>query len=336
MQGTWNRFVLSLRAFWRILTDPEFAARVEPLFSRAPTGPDLRVLAVLQRDGRLIDFLQEELDGYTDAQIGAAVRDIHRGCRKSLQDYLTIEPIIDARRGAIGHRPERLRPRRHSAGRQRQRLAAVPRRPQASRLAGQVGAAPGAAGDPRRYVGPLAGRGRDRLTVESRTNQTCRDTSSGSTWARPTRALAYADVGDSTDEVVTVTHLPIPQVVGVNDVSDRPLLPSFLYLPAPKDFPDGALAAPLEVAVRSRRRHVRARPRREGAGPAGQLGQELALARGRRPPGRHPALDGRRGRRQGLAGRRVGRLSRAPPRRLECPRSPARRPPTASRTRRSS
>jgi Domain of unknown function (DUF2760) len=91
-----NRFVLALRAFWRILTEPEFAARVEPLFSRAPTGPDLRVLAVLQRDGRLIDFLEEELDGYTDAQIGAAVRDIHRGCRKSLHDYLTIEPIIDA------------------------------------------------------------------------------------------------------------------------------------------------------------------------------------------------------------------------------------------------
>lgn len=91
-----NRFLLALRAFWKTLTDPEFASRVEPLFSRAPTGPDLRVLAVLQRDGRLIDFLQEDLDGYSDAQIGAAVRDIHRGCRKSLHDYLTIEPIIDA------------------------------------------------------------------------------------------------------------------------------------------------------------------------------------------------------------------------------------------------
>lgn len=96
MPGTWDRFVLSLKSFWRILTDPEFASRVEPLFSRAPTGPDLRVLAVLQRDGRLIDFLEENLDGYTDAQIGAAVRDIHRGCRKCLHDYLTIEPIIDA------------------------------------------------------------------------------------------------------------------------------------------------------------------------------------------------------------------------------------------------
>jgi hypothetical protein len=91
-----NRLLLALRAFWYCVTDADFAARVEPLFSRAPTGPDLRVLAVLQRDGRLVDFLEEEIDAYTDAQIGAAVRDIHRGCRKSLHDYLTIEPVINA------------------------------------------------------------------------------------------------------------------------------------------------------------------------------------------------------------------------------------------------
>jgi hypothetical protein len=78
------------------LTDPAFAARVGPLFSTAPTGPDLRVLAVLQRDGRLVDFLEEDIDAYSDAQIGAAVRDIHRGCRKSLHDYLTLEPVLPA------------------------------------------------------------------------------------------------------------------------------------------------------------------------------------------------------------------------------------------------
>lgn len=83
-----------MKSFWRLLTDPDFAARVEPLFSREPTGPDLRILAVLQRDGRLVDFLEEDIDGYTDAQIGAAARDIHRGCRKTLRDYLTIEPIL--------------------------------------------------------------------------------------------------------------------------------------------------------------------------------------------------------------------------------------------------
>jgi hypothetical protein len=87
---------MAIQAFWRTLTEPEFAARVEPLFSPATTGPDLRVLAVLQRDGRLIDFLEEDIDPYNDAQIGAAVRDIHRGCRKALHEYLKIEPVLNA------------------------------------------------------------------------------------------------------------------------------------------------------------------------------------------------------------------------------------------------
>src|SRR4029077_20528884 len=89
-----NRFWIAIQAFWRTLTDADFAARLEPLFSPATTGPDLRVLAVLQRDGRLVDFLQEDIDPYSDAQIGAAVRDIPRGCRKALKDYLTVSPIL--------------------------------------------------------------------------------------------------------------------------------------------------------------------------------------------------------------------------------------------------
>lgn len=91
-----NRLWLALQAFWRTLTDLDFAARVEPLFRPAATGPDLRVLAVLQRDGRLIDFLEEDIDAYTDAQVGAAVRDIHRGCRKALHEYVKIEPVMNA------------------------------------------------------------------------------------------------------------------------------------------------------------------------------------------------------------------------------------------------
>ncbi|MBX6312398.1 MAG: DUF2760 domain-containing protein [Isosphaeraceae bacterium] len=91
-----KRLWLALRAFWRTLTDSAFAARVEPLFQQAPSGPDLRVLAVLQRDGRLIDFLQEDIDTYSDAQIGAAVRDIHRGCRKALREYVALEPVLSA------------------------------------------------------------------------------------------------------------------------------------------------------------------------------------------------------------------------------------------------
>jgi hypothetical protein len=86
---------LAFRAFWHALTDPEFAARLEPLFRPASTGPDLRVLAVLQRDGRLVDFLEEDIDQYSDAQIGAAARDIQRACRKALHEYLTLEKVWD-------------------------------------------------------------------------------------------------------------------------------------------------------------------------------------------------------------------------------------------------
>jgi len=54
----------------------------------------LAFLALLQREGRLVDFLRESLDDYEDADIGAAVRDIHRGAKKVLDDYLTIEPVM--------------------------------------------------------------------------------------------------------------------------------------------------------------------------------------------------------------------------------------------------
>lgn len=54
----------------------------------------LAMLALLQREGRLVDFLQESIDDYDDADIGAAVRDIHRGCRKVIADYLTLEAVM--------------------------------------------------------------------------------------------------------------------------------------------------------------------------------------------------------------------------------------------------
>lgn len=53
----------------------------------------VQVLAVLQREGRLLDFLSENIDSYSDGQIGAAVRDIHRGCRKALAEHVKVAPI---------------------------------------------------------------------------------------------------------------------------------------------------------------------------------------------------------------------------------------------------
>ena len=54
----------------------------------------LALLALLQREGRLVDFLREPLDGFSDADIGAAVRDVHRGCRKVLDQHLSLEPVV--------------------------------------------------------------------------------------------------------------------------------------------------------------------------------------------------------------------------------------------------
>jgi hypothetical protein len=53
------------------------------------------MLALLQRDGRLVDFLMEDLAAYPDAQVGAAVRDVHSGCRQALSRYVTLAPVLD-------------------------------------------------------------------------------------------------------------------------------------------------------------------------------------------------------------------------------------------------
>src|SRR5437868_830539 len=68
---------------------PATESTVEPPEPAKPSGEPLRLLALLQRDGRLLDFLLEDVQGYNDAQIGSAVRDIHRSCRKTLDKHLT-------------------------------------------------------------------------------------------------------------------------------------------------------------------------------------------------------------------------------------------------------
>jgi hypothetical protein len=76
------------------------AAALASQGSAAPataTGPDptpaLQLLALLQQEGRLIDFLEEDIAGYDDTQVGAAVRAIHSGCRKALHERVQIERV---------------------------------------------------------------------------------------------------------------------------------------------------------------------------------------------------------------------------------------------------
>jgi len=54
----------------------------------------VQMLALLQRDGRLVDFLSENVSQYPDAQLGAAVRMIHESCRKVLDRYIKLEAVI--------------------------------------------------------------------------------------------------------------------------------------------------------------------------------------------------------------------------------------------------
>jgi hypothetical protein len=107
--GDGRRVGIARAAFLKALGDPAFADKVEPLL--APTaaveppkekfsGVPVRFLALLQREGRLLDFLLEDIQSYPDAQIGAAVRDIHRQCQAALKEHLVLEPVLPQGEGA--------------------------------------------------------------------------------------------------------------------------------------------------------------------------------------------------------------------------------------------
>ena len=98
-----GRIPIAFAAFFRILSNPGFAARVDRLRlpdvpAPAPmrqASPDaaLQLLALLQRDARLIDFTQENLGSYSDADIGGAARVVHEGCNKVLREHFTLSPV---------------------------------------------------------------------------------------------------------------------------------------------------------------------------------------------------------------------------------------------------
>jgi hypothetical protein len=59
----------------------------------------LSLLAAFQREGRLVDFLQQDLGGFSDQDIGAAARVVHTGCRKLLQQFLELAPATSEAEG---------------------------------------------------------------------------------------------------------------------------------------------------------------------------------------------------------------------------------------------
>ena len=119
-----NRIVLAFRAFFNLLFSGELSSEMlislnlsrrsaaAPAKAAAPAVPvaptsdgALQILAILQRDSRLIDFLQEDISGYSDDQIGAAVRELHDQCRDAIARYVTLTPVIDGVEGTYAKAP---------------------------------------------------------------------------------------------------------------------------------------------------------------------------------------------------------------------------------------
>jgi DNA topoisomerase VI subunit B len=69
---------------------------VPPKPQATPADGAVQIIAALQRESRIIDFLMEDISAYTDDQVGAAVRDVAAQARQSLDRYLKLQPVIDA------------------------------------------------------------------------------------------------------------------------------------------------------------------------------------------------------------------------------------------------
>jgi hypothetical protein len=120
-----GRVSAAFRIFFRTLSDADTAARVSDLLEgkplpappvAAPTAPPappkpvappppiqspaITLLSALQREARLVDFLKEDLSGYADEQIGAAVREIHRDAGQTLDRLFAIRPVVADEEGA--------------------------------------------------------------------------------------------------------------------------------------------------------------------------------------------------------------------------------------------
>jgi hypothetical protein len=85
----------------RAAAPPPASRQVVPLAPERPEGQEaLHLLALLQRDGRLVDFVAEDLTGVPDDQLAAGARVVHEGCRKALDTYVKLEPVLPEAEGA--------------------------------------------------------------------------------------------------------------------------------------------------------------------------------------------------------------------------------------------
>jgi DNA topoisomerase VI subunit B len=106
-----TRLGIAFRLFFRALKNRQFADEGARLLAgaslsapAAPKAPEprpeplrsdaLTLLAVLQREARLVDFLKENISAFDDAQVGAAVRDVHRDAGAALDRLFSLQPVM--------------------------------------------------------------------------------------------------------------------------------------------------------------------------------------------------------------------------------------------------
>ena len=72
----------------------------EPVILKEAT-PDaaLQLLGLLQKEARFIDFIKEDITGYSDADIGVAARVVHEGCNKAINEHFTLAPVRNEQEG---------------------------------------------------------------------------------------------------------------------------------------------------------------------------------------------------------------------------------------------
>ncbi len=111
--------LIAFSGFRRVFKDPDFAREVAALAKGEPArslarpappaamplataAPDsaLLLLGLLQKQGRFVDFVQEDVTGYSDQEVGAAARVVHQGCREVLKAHLRIAPVHDEPEGS--------------------------------------------------------------------------------------------------------------------------------------------------------------------------------------------------------------------------------------------
>jgi hypothetical protein len=123
-----TRLWFAFAAWFRVLFDGEFAARAhaltrapdptsslpkpEPSAPKAPAQTArrepaaealdgaLQLLGLLQREGRFLDFIQQDIASFGDADVGAAARVVHAGCRSALASHAQIVSVRSEAEGS--------------------------------------------------------------------------------------------------------------------------------------------------------------------------------------------------------------------------------------------